>query len=237
MTQELKKNTAVVTTFNNRLYKEYAHRFLNSYKWDFPLYIYTEDNSQGLDLFKEVPSAKEFVERNSNRAFKSFHHDAVRFSYKVYAYTDFILNKSESFDGVICIDSDSVFYRSCDQAWLEEHIHRDDCMMSYLGRGTMYSECGYLYFNLNHPKIKEYAKEMKRMYDSDDLYKLQESHDSWVWDYVRKEFEKTGVKNHNIGDKQDGHVQIRSKLGELYDHTKGPRKRTGVSPEFIHRNR
>ena len=75
-------------------------------------------------------------------------------------------------------------------------------MMSYLGRGTMYSECGYLYFNLNHPKIKEYAKEMKRMYDSDDLYKLQESHDSWVWDYVRKEFEKTGVKNHNIGDKE-----------------------------------
>ena len=53
MTQELKKNTAVVTTFNNRLYKEYAYRFLNSYKWDFPLHIYTEDNSQGLDLFKE----------------------------------------------------------------------------------------------------------------------------------------------------------------------------------------
>ena len=36
---------------------------------------------------------------------------------------------------------------------LEKHIHRDDCMMTHLNRPS-YSECGFLYFNMSHPKQK-----------------------------------------------------------------------------------
>ena len=39
------------------------------------------------------------------------------------------------------------------------------------------------------------------------------------------------VKNHNIGDDKEGHVQARSVLGPIYDHTKGNRKLSGKSPE------
>jgi hypothetical protein len=39
------------------------------------------------------------------------------------------------------------------------------------------------------------------------------------------------VKNNNIGDNKGGHVQARSILGTVYDHTKGKRKLTGKSPE------
>ena len=39
------------------------------------------------------------------------------------------------------------------------------------------------------------------------------------------------VQNNNIGDKDGGHVQARSILGTVYDHTKGKRKLTGKSPE------
>ena len=105
-------------------------------------------------------------------------------------------------------------------------------MMSYLGRGNHYSECGFLYFNLRHPDTLAYANRMKHMYDTDGIYNLKEQHDSYVWDYVRKEFENRGTKNYDLGDGKSGHVQARSILGTVYDHTKGERKIKGRSKEF-----
>jgi len=138
---------------------------------------------------------------------------------------------TQEVDGLICIDADSVFHKKIDEEWIAKHIHRDDCMMAYLGRGNHYSECGFLYFNLNHTDTKSYANRMKSLYDTDGIYNLKEQHDSYIWDYVRKEFENRGTRNHNIGDGKPGHVQARSILGVVYDHTKGNRKLKGRSPE------
>ena len=33
---------AVVTTFNQKLYDYYAHRFMSTYNWPFDLYVYHE---------------------------------------------------------------------------------------------------------------------------------------------------------------------------------------------------
>jgi len=223
----------VITTWNNKLFDAYAHRFQNTYNWPFPLKIYNEDG----DMFDEVPNCKSFVDRNKNRykytSFKEkstdYIKDGVRFCYKVYAYTHAILN--ENVDGIIGIDADSVFYKPIDEEWLKKHIHRNDCMMTYLGRPN-YSECGFLYFNLKHKDTKDYAKYMQELYDKDIIYNLEEQHDSFIWDYARMKFEKErGTKNHNIGDNKTGHVQARSVLGPIYDHTKGRRKLTGKSPE------
>ena len=217
----------VVTSWNNKLFKEYAHRFQSTYNWPFDLIVYNEDD----DMFDKIPDLKKFIERNQHRKVKSFKDDGVRFSYKVYAYTHAIDNCSSDVDGLICIDADSVFHKPIDEDWIKKHIHRDDCMMSYLGRGNHYSECGFLYFNLKHPAVLSYAHRMKSLYDTDGIYNLEEQHDSYVWDYVRKEFEKRGTRNFNIGDGKPGHVQARSILGPVYDHTKGNRKLKGRSPE------
>ena len=222
-----------VTTWNNKLYEEYAHRFKETYNWPFPLKVYNEDEC----MMKAIPDLKEFVERNKHRQpysdykvkGKEFLTDGVRFSYKVYAYTHAMM--TENVDGLICIDADSVFYKMIDEEWIQKHIHRDDCMMTYLGRGNNYSECGFLYFNLNHADTLAYANRMKSLYDTDGIYNLKEQHDSYVWDYVRKEFENRGTRNHNIGDGKPGHVQARSILGVVYDHTKGNRKLKGRSGE------
>jgi len=217
-----------VTSWNNKLYKEYAHRFEKTYNWPFDLIVYNEDK----DMFDKIPDLKKFIERNKHREVESFKKDGVRFSYKVYAYTHAIENSSSDVDGLICIDADSVFYKSIDVEWIKKHIHKDDCMISYLGRGSNYSECGFLYFNMQHDQIRNYARYMKKMYDFDEIYNLEEYHDSYVWDYVRKVFEEDmKVKNYNIGDNRGGHVQARSILGTVYDHTKGKRKLTGKSPE------
>jgi len=222
-----------ITTWNNKLYEEYAHRFKETYNWSFPLKIYNEDEC----MMKAIPDLKEFVERNKHKQpysdykvkGKEFLTDGVRFSYKVYAYTHALMN--ENVDGLICIDADSVFYKKIDEEWVKKHIHRDECMMTYLGRGSNYSECGFLYFNLNHADTLAYANRMKSLYDTDGIYNLKEQHDSYVWDYVRKEFENRGTRNHNIGDGKPGHVQARSILGVVYDHTKGNRKLKGRSGE------
>ena len=222
-----------VTTYNNKLYKEYAHRFENTYNWDFPYTVYNEDDG----MLEAIPECKAFVERNKHRFegkdfVKDYWQDGVRFSYKVYAYTEAILQASNAYNGIICIDADSVFYKPIDSEWIGKHIHRNDCMMTYLGRPN-YSECGFLYFNMSHPETKNYAREMRKMYDEDLIYNEAEQHDSYIWDVVRKRLEAKGVKNHNIGDEQVGHVQCRSVLGQVYDHTKGPRrKQTGRSGEF-----
>tara|TARA_Y100000004_G_scaffold32561_1_gene34251 strand:- start:1040 stop:1756 length:717 start_codon:yes stop_codon:yes gene_type:complete len=235
-------NIAVVTTWNHKLFKEYGHRFVDTYKWPFDLFVYSEDAhgcklpilKETYNIFKETPQCKDFIERFSHkkRPSQGFLFDAGRFSYKVYAYTDFILNKSEGYDGLIYMDADSVFYRPCDAEWIKRYVHRDDCISSYLGRGQQYTETGFLYFNLQHKMTKLFAERIQNTYTNDDIYKLKEWHDCEVYDEARKYYTTESLRHHNIGDDQPGHVQTRSCIGSLYDHTKGPRKKTGVSPEF-----
>ena len=245
----------VVTTLNKKLYDAYGYRFFETYNWPFDCYIYHEGNFDEViekhsftkddktpffyrNIFDEVPDCKSFTQRHKDKPITDFGvksndfvKDAVRFCYKVYAYTHAILT-SEGYDAVIGIDADSVFYKPIDEQWIKQHIHRNDAMMCYLGRGNHYSECGFLYWNMNHPQTKNYAKYMKDLYDTDYIYTLKEQHDSFVWDYARVRFEEEfGIDNHNIGDGKAGHVQARSVLGEVYDHTKGPRKLIGRSNE------
>ena len=212
----------VITTWNEKLFQEYAHRFELSFKrhWNFPLTVYNEDK----DFFDLVPECKEFIERNKHRPHKDFLRDACRFSYKVYAYTHAVINDTES-DFIMGIDADSVFYKTINKIWIKENIWHSDRMLTYLGRGSQYSECGFLGFNMQHAETKNFARAMKEMYDKDKLFNLIEWHDSYIWDHVRKEFEAKGINNYNIGDGGNGHVQARSCLGPIYDHTKGSRRK------------
>jgi len=218
----------LVTTWNNRLYQEYGHRFQSTYNWEFPYVVYNEDGT----MFDSIPDLKKFVDRNKRRNPENFLTDGVRFSYKVYAYTHAILTE-ENFDYIIGIDADSVFFKPMPLEVIKDKLYRPDAMMTYMGRGNQYSECGFLGFNMHHPEIKNFAREMKRMYDEDEIYKLIEHHDSFVWDYVREKFElERGIKNINIGDGGKGHIQARCVLAEYYDHTKGPKRKSyGFSTE------
>jgi hypothetical protein len=214
----------VITSWNTSLHKAYAYRFNETYNWPFPVEVYNEDT----DFFEKVPDCRKFVMRNKVRPVKNFLFDGVRFCYKVYAYTHAILTSKE--DGIIWLDADSIFHIPIEEKWFIENVHRDNCMTAYLGRGGMYSECGFLYFNMKHSQIKNFATELKLMYDEDKIYNEIEHHDSYIFDVVRKKFENEyGVKNHNLGDEGKAHVQQRSVLGKIYDHAKGNRKYEGGS--------
>jgi hypothetical protein len=122
------------------------------------------------------------------------------------------------------MDADCVFYKTLTFDFIQTNLYKEDRMMTYLGRGEYYSECGFLLWNLKHKDTLDYFKEMKKMYDEDLIYKEKEQHDSYIWDIIRKKFEKERrTVNIDIGDKKAGHVQARSILGTFYDHKKGPK--------------
>lgn len=224
----------VITSFNKKLYEEYAYRFTQTYNWPFDLNIYTETLFNIKENYKIIElnnDCKNFIERNKNKKVKDYITDGIRFCYKVYSVLQAGLNTN--YDILIWVDADSVFYKPLTLQFIREHLYKEDKMMTYLGRGEHYSECGFLLWNLKHKDTQDYFKEMKIMYNYDLIYKEKEQHDSYIWDLVRKKFEKQkGTINIDIGDKKIGHVQSRSILGTFYDHTKGPkRKILGKSPE------
>lgn len=221
-------NIKVVTTYNNKLYDIYAHRFFSTYNWPFEIVKYNEDEN----FFDLVPECKKFIDRNIHREVKGFRWDGVRFCYKVYAFTHAILN--EKADGLICMDADSVFHHPINIEFVMEYLHQPDRMMAYLGRVGVYSECGFLYFNLQHQYTKEYAKSVKELYDKDLIYNHQEYHDCEAWDSIRRYYEENfGVKNINLTPQyiHHQHAQAVSILGKYYDHCKGERKKMGKSME------
>jgi hypothetical protein len=224
----------VITSFNKKLYEEYAHRFVESYNWPYDLKIYTEELfniNKDYEMLILNDDCKNFVERNKDKKFKDYITDGVRFSYKVYSITQAGINSN--CDILIWVDADSVFYKPLTIDFIKTNLYKEDKMMTYLGRGEHYSECGFLLWNLKHKDTIDYFKEIKKMYDKDLIYKEKEQHDSYIWDLIRKKFEvERNTINIDIGDKKVGHVQARSILGSLYDHTKGPkRKQIGKSPE------
>ena len=224
----------IITSFNKKLYEEYAYRFINTYNWPFDLKIYTEtlfDIKKNYKVIQLNNDCKNFVEKNKDRKNKGYIHDGVRFCYKVYSVIQAGLNND--YDILIWVDADSVFYKPLTLDFIKTNLYKEDKMMTYLGRGEQYSECGFLLWNLKHKDTQDYFKEMKNMYNNNLIYNEREQHDSYIWDLVRKKFERErNTMNIDIGDKIGGHVQARSILGSLYDHTKGPkRKQTGKSPE------
>ena len=112
--------------------------------------------------------------------------------------------------------------------------------MSYLGRKNMYSECGFLGFNLKHNQFKDFIHRIINIYKSGEIFSLEQWHDSWIWDYVRMEFENesnTKFKDISGNGYDHEHVYINSGLEEYFDHLKGPvRKKTGHSFKEDYKN-
>ena len=156
---------ALVTTFNEKLYHYYAHRFMSTYNWPFPLYVYHEGwvpdqifpNTNWADTNLCNPELKEFVDRNSGKSYKSvdpndpsiiiegadYKMDAVRFCYKIFAKTHFMLNCE--YDYVFWVDADIFFKKPItEKEVIEKFLPKDYCI-SFIDRPSYYSECGYVW--------------------------------------------------------------------------------------------
>ena len=242
MTTTKNPKVLCITTFNNELYDKYAFNFMKSFKnlLPFDLVVYSEDemsfmkekydyNFEVRKSFECIPELKEFIKKNSKRnevdKKRSFKYDGIRFCYKVFTVTHCGLNADKKYDYMLWLDSDVFFTKRFE---LDERFIQEDKLFGYLGRKNVYSECGFLVFNLKHDYINQYFNEMKRMYVSGDIYKLKEWHDSYVWDIVRKRFKKLyNVNSFDISNEiNQGDVFGNTFLKEYMYHYKGLRKET-----------
>lgn len=263
-----KINYSVVTTFNEDGLKKYGQRMINGFLLNWPvevqLHLYPEfcnpiiqrhenvfvkrlEEVGPLKLFKEkwknVPKANGDVTNDPIRskrkdAGKGFKWNAIRFAHKVYAIFDCAANTSA--DILIWMDADTVCHSPLSINSLQQMIPYNS-ELCYLGRRGKYSECGLYSLNLTSQNVQQFLKEFQKYYDDADngIFTLDEWHDSFVFDAVRKKFPKMQQHDwaeqlHDIRPRAgmsqgEGHPLINSAWGAYLDHLKGSRKNLGRS--------
>jgi hypothetical protein len=116
-----------------------------------------------------------------------------------------------------------------------ENIMPEDCMLGFLRRAK-YSECGFVAYNLRHPAAKAFIDDIKLLYVTDSLFKLREYHDSYVFDQMRRRYERKGFRNHDIANGAGLHHNNVIKycvLARHVDHLKGDRKYYGTHNQIL----
>jgi len=249
---------AVVTTFHAKGYEQYAQKFIKTYIQSWPtsvnLYVYAEDceisesapnlivrdlheSSQPLINFKNkwrnVPKANGDVSQDPIRskrrdAGKGFKWDAVRFAHKVYS----IFHCAENCDAekLIWMDADMICHSAVTEHTLNSLIPQN-VDLCYLGREGKFSECGLYSMNLLSEKTQRFLKQFQQFYDDAEngIFQLDEWHDSFVFDAVRKLHSLTEIDWSKDLIKGEGHPLINSAWGAYLDHLKGKRKEYGKS--------
>lgn len=243
---------SVVTTFHRAGLKQYGQTMIDTFEKHWPddvdLYVYAEDceprvgRSKVLDLMSVSPDLVSFKlrHRDNPKAHglvlpdgsgpvkdNSFKWDAVRFSHKVFS----VIHACENIDSdwIIWLDADSKTFANIPTDFLSS-VCDNRAMACYLGRREKYhSECGWVGYNKNHSALKQFMADWRDLYDRDTLFELKETHDSFVFDVLRKLYQTQGVYFHNLSPevtgKGPGHPFIASKLGRYIDHLKGSRRK------------
>jgi hypothetical protein len=259
---------AVVTTFHEEGYHLYGKRMIETFLKNWPkeitLHVYAENcdvseradnlviydlekSSQDLVNFKNkwkgIPKANGDVSNDPIRsrrkdAGKGFKWHAIRFAHKVYAIFD--CAKKTDRDILIWMDADTICHSPISVDDLKTMIPQDKDLC-YLGRKGKYSECGLYSMNLKSDQTKMFLMEFQRMYDDAEagIFLLEEWHDSFVFDAVRKKFPFLQQLDwaHSLNDLRprpgmssgEGHPLINSQWGAWLDHLKGSRKQLGRS--------
>lgn len=249
---------AVVTTFHAKGYEQYAQKFLKTFILNWPssvdLYVYTENcqisesalnlivrdlhsSSQPLVNFKNkwknVPKANGDVSKDPIRskrrdAGKGFKWDAIRFAHKVYAI--FHCAKNCDAEILIWMDADMICHSKITESMLDTLISEDKDIC-FLGRQDKFSECGLYSLNLGKKQTKRFLSRFQEYYDDAEngIFTLEEWHDSFVFDAVRKEIGLNELDWTKSIIKGEGHPLINSAWGAYLDHLKGKRKEYGKS--------
>lgn len=210
-----------VTTYAERHWQSHARRCVESFRehWrGIPLRTYTDEQ-----LETESDWLSEFKLRHSHRQTHNYRFDAVRFAHKVAAIE--LAYRIGTADVLVWIDADCVTHAEVDAEWLSSLL--GDADLGYLRRAHKYPECGFLLIRRNQAGA-EFLRRVVRQYRTDALFGLDEWHDSWIFEHVRKSMPMVCASL--SGDAENtGHPLVNGPLGARLDHLKGKRKAAGKS--------
>ena len=190
------------------------------------------------------PNIQNFIERNDEKNIYStvkgepekiihgtnYRKDAIRFCYKAFSLTHAGLEflKEKKYKRMFWIDADVEFTNSPMESEIFDNFLPRQFLVSYIGRPSYYSECGFVGYNLEHPKCGDFLKRFRDMYDKDLLFQEKEWHDSYVWDMVRtKSFTNEAMFNYVRKDFEHirGHPWPHTYLANWMIHLKGKRRK------------
>jgi hypothetical protein len=185
----------LISTFSDTGYHDYAKNFVDScikHIKNINVVIYKDNvNLQDtayikfLNLESACPDLVDFKKRNSDKNFKDFKFDGVRFSHKVYATIH--ASRENDLDYLIWLDADTEIYDTVDPTYFLKFLPKGK-FVGYVGRDTA-SETGFLMFDMKHPEAKNFFDRYEWYYNTDAIYDLEQYHDGFVFDVIRKEFE------------------------------------------------
>ena len=164
----------------------------------------------------------------------NYRFDALRFCFKAFSFHQELKSSDLARHSHLCwIDADVVCKEYFSPQTLTPVLPIGSHLASYLGRTSFpptrpHSECGFFGINLHHPEAITFIESYIGMYTSGSLFLRPEWHDCEAFDHVRKNFEALNFNFLNISGKfqDEEHPFIRSKLGEFFDHLKGPARKS-----------
>ena len=236
---------AVVTTCHAEGWEQYGRRMVETFDryWpaEVPLYLYAEEFEP--DHFRPIVRALPpwFVEFKARHAGSprahgrgeggyDFRHDCVRFAHKVAAVTDAALQLDA--EVLIWADADTVTHAPVDTDWLTS-LFPPGPYMAWLDRKHhFYPECGFYMLRCSHPRHRELMKRLQQLYETDAVFAVAQTHDSFVLQQLILEAERAElITVHSLsGDGREyEHPLVNGPLGARLDHLKGPRKMLGRS--------
>jgi hypothetical protein len=121
---------------------------------------------------------------------QDYRFNAVKFCHKVFALNDCALNSGA--DKMYWIDADCVAFDAVTPDLLAR-VLPGGVYTCYLGSNETHSECGFLGFDLHHPRNREFMEFWRQIYAEDLVFDLPQWHDSYVYDMVRKSYEDRGL--------------------------------------------
>jgi hypothetical protein len=158
----------------------------------------------------------------------AFRWDAVRFAHKSFAL--FHAAAHCDADVLIWLDADIIVFADLPLPFLESLVP-PGCFVAFLARPN-HSECGLVGYNLRHPAVRLFLDQFRRFYVEDLLFREAEYHDAYLFDRLRRRFERCGHRSHDMAEGAGlagRHVFVNSVLGQYMDHLKGSRKADGRS--------
>lgn len=245
-------SATVVTSFSSAGFTDYGKRMLESAVKYLPpsisLWVYynkerpafNSDRITFVDSYAISDGVADFVQKYNKRGKNcgynpifnggqyNFRWDAIKFCHKVFAITD--CAKTCQSNMLFWLDADSVIFDHIPEDWLDTLLPYPH-YLSYLARPAYtHTDCSFMGFRLRHPSSQEFMDRYLGIYKSGRFEGEKESHDSYLFDVVRKEMEKERkITSFNLSKEDKGHVFVSSELGRFMDSLKGKRKLTGTS--------
>ena len=232
----------VITSFNEKYWHEIAKQNVSlldkNWPESFQIKLYHElknidpefsNRVKWYDLYKECPEISKFAEKwkdhpKANGAGvkkNSFRWNAIKFVHKTFAIWHAAKNQKEGW--LIWLDCDATLFKKIDLPFLQSMCPAEHAI-SFMGRPGKYSECGFMGFNLNHSLTREFLNEWENLYLSGDFIDLPETHDSWTFDYLRKQKDSKFFFNVNSKAITNKNPFSQSLLGSHFAHAKGSGK-------------